>query len=153
MNKISFLKKIGCYPTLHYLRATSSREESDPKFISRFLNPVFNFICSIILFGITILICGISITSDLSNWVANTSMFQRSGALIVASAVYMEFAVHSCELTPHKMPGQHIWSDGVDRLYYLYKWSMPVGVGAVLLGTLIWAYGDFLISADAVCLC
>ena len=152
MNKISFLKKIGCYPTNKHIHDLGY-EKVDAKFKRKYINPVFRAICSMILFCIVIVICGVSILSDLLGWVSDTSMFQRSGALIVASALFVEFAVHTCDDKFSAMSEDYIWADDVDRLAYIYKMSMPVGVGAVLIGTLIWAYGDFLISADEVCHC
>jgi hypothetical protein len=76
-------------------------------------------------------------------------MFQRSGALLVAAAVILEIRLSLCSLERFGQSGEYIWEESCDRLMRMYRFAIVVIWITIIIGTIIWAYGDFMFIASS----
>ena len=146
----NFLESIGCFISEDY-KDDYPRNIRSEKFVRRELMPVFYFIISLIVFGVVLIVVFLSVVSDLKNIILGTSMFQRSGALLVGSALFLEYRYRKCECNFRtKIPNDHLWANDNPRLEFIYKYTPITVVFSAIVGTGIWAYGDFIFKADAM---
>jgi hypothetical protein len=138
------LLSLGCYISKSY-EDDYPRDIRSQKFMNREMMPVFYYILALLAFAIVLLIVIGSIISDFLGTVCGTSMFQRSGALLVGSALLLEYRYRKCECSLRtRIPNDHLWANDNTRLEWLYRQSPIVVVWTAIVGTLVWAYGDFL---------
>lgn len=146
-NMKCFLEKLGCFVSSQYIESYP-RNINCEKFVLTEMRPVFNYIVSLFALVFIGLMCILSIASDVSNFICGTSMFQRSGALLVAAFLYVEYSFIKCDCSDKTdILNDHLWGSDNSRLEFLYSYSSMIGFIGVVVGTVIWAYGDFLVSA------
>lgn len=104
--------------------------------------------CLFLVFSIIILL--FSATIDLFGNYCDESFFQRAGAILVASALTLEFLRNNARQDdPHEdliVLAENIYTlRAFDSIFRQSGWLVAV------LGTVIWAYGDLLLSGGPCC--
>ena len=80
-------------------------------------------------------LAAISNVNDFMNW------FPRSGAILVAVAIWMEYEPTRLNSSPTNIPGYST----TPRYNKFLKFAKTIGVWAAVIGTIFWAYGDLLL--------
>ncbi len=114
----------------------------------------FAFVLSV--FGLVAATCWTIISGilDVNNVVEDTSMFQRSGAVLVAFVVLHELFGDHIHIARPNFAGETaeaLFAEAKERRVRLIQNWHRFALFLTVLGTAIWAYGDFLFNNyDAV---
>jgi hypothetical protein len=127
--------------------ASMSKEEAENRLES--FSPVYSKHFRMFLTWLFILLsfvfCAISAVFDLSslsNGVEVMDLFPRSGAILVAVALWLEYEPNRLNYSSLSIPAY----TSTQRYATWLKAFEGVGVLAAVCGTIIWAYGDILLK-------
>ncbi|MEO1640066.1 MAG: hypothetical protein AAFU41_12575 [Pseudomonadota bacterium] len=114
--------------------------------LTRFVNQMLCALGARVFLYLAILWVSVSAVMDANNLLCGTSMFQRSGAVLVAFALIESVAA---ERLMSGFPYNEYFGDDIhqfnQKLQRFKQVSIAFGFALTVLGTLIWAYGDFLL--------